>query len=332
MAAKVRHLVLGTPNHGAEKTVVILGVPRGGTSMVAGVVRELGIDLGPRLGVNHEDPRFLPGDLQIIRQRIAERNATSGTWGWKMPHSTDYIDAIERDLRNPHIIFVFRNILGIALSQERHSGADIHVALGFSKQRLQTVLDKIKTISSPMLLVDYDSALLDPADFLDSLSGFLGLQPDTATRARALSFIDADHGYRQIDANYYLVSRAQQEHVGREIVLARTWRHLKRAEDGRGLVQDGGNPGFIFAASEAETLPPRLVFRFSNVGGTEQDVRFVFDYDGQFSRNMSQKVIASPGQNQFLVTTNGNAKRVCVIPAMIEKRSSICNFRTHHVA
>ncbi len=331
MAAKVRHLVLGTPNHDADKTVVILGVPRGGTSMVAGVVRELGIDLGPSLGVNHEDPEFLPQDVPIIRARIAERNATSGTWGWKMPHTTDYIDEIEQDLRNPHIIFVFRNVLGTALSQERHSGADIDVALRVSMQRLQTTVEKIGKLSSPMLLTDYDAALYDPAGFVGCLTSFLGLHPDEATRARALSFIDADQGYRQIAARYFRVSQDNGSNEGREIELTTRLRHLKRAENGDDFVRNGEKPGFIFAANGADGLPARLIFRFSNVSEDDQVVRFVFDFDGQFSGNMSQKMVASPGQNQFLVATNGNARRVCIIPPMIEGRSSIGGFQTYCV-
>ena len=40
----------------------MLGVERGGTSMVAGVVRAMGINLGDHAGRNHEDPNFLKDD------------------------------------------------------------------------------------------------------------------------------------------------------------------------------------------------------------------------------------------------------------------------------
>jgi hypothetical protein len=325
-SARARHIVLGTPNHDAPKTVVILGLPRGGTSMVAGVVRELGIDLGPRLGVNHEDPHFLPTDLDVIRRRIRERNAQDQTWGWKMPHSTDYIDRIETDLRNPHVIFVFRNILGVALSQERHSAAELDIALDFSLQKMGTMLSKIGKLSCPKLLIDYDSAVRAKEDFVSTLSSFLGLEPDSAEVTRALAFIDPAQGYRQIAANYYLVSRVDAPGMGAEVRAARKDRHLRKSEDGKAFLLNGSNPGFVFTPAGAEHLPARIVFSFNNVTGVARDARFLFDYDGHFSRNMSQIVSATPGQNHFLVETNGEARRICIIPEMVDDKSSIMLF------
>lgn len=321
--SRARHVLLGSPQGDAAKTVVILGAPRGGTSMVAGVVRELGVDLGRRLGVNHEDPDFLPKDLDLIRQRIKERNEAREVWGWKMPHSTDYIDQIEGDLRNPHVIFVFRNLLGTALSQERHSAADIHVGLNFSLKRLEAMITQINRLSCPMLLVDYDSAVAAKDEFLTVLTDFLQIKPDATAKARAKSFIDPEEGYRQIAANYYRVGKAEPGSGGGEIPTRTVWRHLTESEDGNSLVRNGVNPGLIVAPSAADHFPERLIVSIRNITPERRKTRFVFDYDGQFSRLMSQAVSAAPGNNCFLVETSGKARRICIVPEMVDDRSAV---------
>ena len=106
-----------------ENTVVIVGVQRGGTSMVAGVARELGVNLGKNLGNNHEDPEFLSKDLDKIRNVIASRNQSFDVWGWKMPHSSEYLLELLADVRNPFVIVVVRNLLAVSYTHLRVSCA-----------------------------------------------------------------------------------------------------------------------------------------------------------------------------------------------------------------
>ena len=331
MNERARHLVLGTPCHETPKTVVILGAPRGGTSMVAGVVRELGIDLGSHLGINHEDARFLPKDVATIRQRIEERNRSALTWGWKMPHSIDYIDEIEKDLRNPHFIFVFRNLLGVALSQQRHSGADISVALSFSARRIETMLARIAALTSPMLLVEYEAAVSERADFVNTMGRFLGVAVDAEMQSRAASFIDPVRGYRPITAQYFRVGPSKGAGKG-ALAVQMVWRHLRPGPNSRTILRDGDNPGFILAPEGADHFPARMVVSLTNISETARRVRFVFDYEGRFSRSNSQLVEAGPGASSFLVETSGRARRICVIPEMVGDTSAITDLSVHGAA
>ena len=58
------------------KTVVVLGVERGGTSMAAGIIRALGVDMGQRAGLNHEDPRFITEEDETGDRKSTRLNSS----------------------------------------------------------------------------------------------------------------------------------------------------------------------------------------------------------------------------------------------------------------
>jgi len=93
----------------SQRTVVVLGVERGGTSMAAGVIRGLGVDLGARAGLNHEDPLFLTEEQPRLANRIKMRNKETDVWGFKVPKASLMLDFYEKHLRNPYYVIVYRN-------------------------------------------------------------------------------------------------------------------------------------------------------------------------------------------------------------------------------
>ena len=102
-------ILVNPPNTCREKTFVVLGVQRGGTSMVAGVLRAMGVDMG-HAGLNHEDNRFLGADKAALSKVIAERSGERTVWGFKAPETTLQLDYLETALRNPCYICVMRGI------------------------------------------------------------------------------------------------------------------------------------------------------------------------------------------------------------------------------
>jgi hypothetical protein len=312
------HFTLGTPNHETPKTIVIMGVARGGTSLVAGTVRELGINLGVRLGENHEDPQFLTKDLDRLREIIRERNVVLSTWGWKMPHSIDYIAELQHDLRNPHFIFVWRNTLAAALSQTRHSDADIHAGLNFAVQRLTDMKAAIDAVEYPTLLINYEQAIADKDGFIDTLATFLNVEVGEAVRNNCRDFIDPSTGYKQISTTYYEAQPTDPHAAFNHIKTKRTLRHLEVNEEKYRVDITGPNPAFIFAMPEG-FLPEKFVVHFNNRTDGESFTKLMFDYDGQFSHNMAVKFDAQPGVNRYEVKTNGKLNRIAVIPSVTEE-------------
>jgi len=321
--ATQHHIVLGAPNHDTAKTVVIVGSQRGGTSMVAGTVREMGINLGPRLGLNHEDPQFLRQDVDYIRSMIRERNASLDTWGWKMPHTIDYIDQIEADLRNPHLIVVWRNPLAVAVSQTNRSDADIHTGLAFSANRISAMVEKIQSLQSPILLVNYDQAIKDKEGFIDSVAKFVGVDVSEEMRQNCLGFIDPKAGYKQVSSTFYDVEKVEPHGFQNRCSYKRILRQLELVPDQGYIKATGANPRFVFKIGDKKSLPAEFVLRFKNDTEHGTSLRLFFDFEWMFSRNMSEVLEVEPGVHTYKIITNGKMKRLGVDPTITNGRSEL---------
>jgi hypothetical protein len=141
----------------AQKTVVVLGQARSGTSVTTGVVETLGVDMGPpsyptdwNPKGNFEDEDFgklhkailnaaeegktyfdPPAPEKILAQRVkfearirallAEKSRGKPLWGWKHPDTIMMAELYLPYLLNPHFVVVFRNPLGTAQSTVEHT-------------------------------------------------------------------------------------------------------------------------------------------------------------------------------------------------------------------
>lgn len=148
-----------------QGTVVVLGSPRSGTSLTAGVLQALGVDMGdirPPDSQNpkgyYEDRTFLAlgklifqaaeenasgfnlPDLTAIldqeakfRDRICKAvvhrvNAARGShWGWKTTHTNLTLPLFMPHLDNPKLVIVFRNPLNTAKSMIKFTTTKSHL-------------------------------------------------------------------------------------------------------------------------------------------------------------------------------------------------------------
>lgn len=309
------HFQIGEANHADPKTIVILGVARGGTSMVAGTAREMGIDLGRHLGENHEDKRFISKDLDTVRARIAMRNEEAETWGWKMPHSLEYIEQIEGELRNPHIVLVWRNTLASAISQINRSGADINVALEFSAARLMEMVEKVKLLNSPTLLINYESAIHNKEEYLSTFAEFLGVELTDDMRDRCLKFIDPSVGYQQISSSYYQAAYVGQVACSDPVPGKRVLRQIEEdAETGEWTIE-GKVPKIVFRVGKSSKLPEKFYLQVTNPLSEDQQCRLFFDFDWHFSPAMVKWLTFPPGTHVFEITSNGQLIRAALEPS-----------------
>ena len=101
-----------------QKTFIIIGPPRSGTSMLSGCLKIMGVYMGESNALNHEDPRFnARNNPSEIRRIIEEINLRKEVWGWKDPSTHKYLsDVIER-VRNPILIVSCRNPFDAARSK-----------------------------------------------------------------------------------------------------------------------------------------------------------------------------------------------------------------------
>lgn len=189
----VRH---ARPNTRAE-TYIIVGLPRSGTSMVAGCLKHLGIFVGKRANdIVFEDialsSAIEAGDLARARNLIRDYNARHDRWAWKRPAAWKALPRLLPLFRNPRLIVPFRDVLAISLRNRISVQTDVDLGLVSHTQEYLELLRALDDVQVPTLLLSYEKALLSPARFLDSLVEFCGLSPAEEPYRQALEFIEPD--------------------------------------------------------------------------------------------------------------------------------------------
>lgn len=186
-----------------EKTVIIAGIPRGGTTMVAAAVEALGVYLGPE-----EDLRNFHFEDQIMNRPylneqhdcIKQRDAEHSVWGWKDPGAIHPLVELAHAVRNPRVIIVFRDMLASIQGEMRFD--EVHgISRPFNNliDSTMNAYDKnwsfIKRTKLPTLLVSYERAVRERNAFLDEVISFLQIDPTPEQRTKALDRISPDGGY-----------------------------------------------------------------------------------------------------------------------------------------
>ena len=134
---------------------MVLGLARSGTSVVTGILRALGVDMGSSVPDkanpygSFEDRDFadlhkrifdLAGNKTywnppapeailslkeqcdpLVQEIVKKKSLASPIWGWKHPRTILTLELFLPHLENPHLITVFRNPLGIAHSSVEHT-------------------------------------------------------------------------------------------------------------------------------------------------------------------------------------------------------------------
>lgn len=174
---------LETPS---KQTIILFGNPRGGTTMIANVVRSMGVFLGDDLPVNLEDSDFnwdvlrrqnpalsKTEKLASIRKSIGQRNSRYDIWGWKYPRIDAYFNDIESDLVNPMLICVFRDVVA---STWRNVVRRNEPPLNLLRRALEEQANNLNLVEKsglPALLISYEQAIADPFGLATSLSQFM---------------------------------------------------------------------------------------------------------------------------------------------------------------
>jgi len=166
-----------------KKTIIVLGCYRGGTSMVAGVLKKLGVFIGERLGTenggsNFEDLDFqLTKDVSVMKELIANRNENYELWGYKDPKNIYYTEQLLEDLINPHFIAIFRDPFAIAMSEYRIQNRPLDTGLTIAIGHTYKIAEFItKNKQYPILPYSYEKAILDKEGFVKRVAQFIGVK------------------------------------------------------------------------------------------------------------------------------------------------------------
>lgn len=186
----------------AEMSIVVTGVGRSGTTMIARVLTELGVFMGESLAVRTNEDNDVKNCVKQSDEAAFERlcrlrDAGRPVWGFKNPGFRDLLPAWERHLRNPRVIFVFRDILAVAMRNHLVSNGDMQEALALATRSYAKALKRLGESRCPALLLSYEKCLTAPDEAVRRIAEFSGvsLAPEMAARATA--------AIRNGDARYF---------------------------------------------------------------------------------------------------------------------------------
>jgi hypothetical protein len=212
------------------RSILVLGVPRSGTSAVAGALHHLGVDMGtghlqqgnewnprgyyedlrwqklnkaitgPRYG--HEQPTAISVERVEQYRALAELCDTNFLWGMKDPRLCFTAPFIWVWLQEPRIIAVKRSAEASAASLMRHSQENYNGRYAMSLQQARALInvwsvamaERLRQFHGPSIKVHYEELVNSPEDVLYDLGrfSFHGLRELQPDYKAARAFIEPE--------------------------------------------------------------------------------------------------------------------------------------------
>lgn len=321
-AKKNSSLVLnGSAKIKRQRTIVVLGVERGGTSMAAGIVRALGISMGQRAGLNHEDPLFLTDEQDRLLNRIKMRNTQEDVWGFKVPKASMMLDFYENHLRNPLYVVVYRNPVAIIDSWlQRGAGSPVGVMERIVAYQ-NSILELMQKTKAPVLLLNYERAVQSDTtkqQTVESVASFIGVELNEELRDRAVGMMTGDgRGYVNLPEHFFAVSPLDGTPApSAELAMI----EAEDVRDSAGWIHhEKVPPRLIYTAKDSENLPKKFVLEMDfDHGGTmaveNTPLRIYFNFIGEYFPGHCTRPPVQIGKNRYLIETSGKASAIAFGP------------------
>jgi len=216
--------------HPGRGTVLVLGTPRGGTSVVAGICHLLGVPMGRDIDPsNMEDRAFrqlctvTPADVRAV-SFFAELRRGNRIVGVKDPAVIDWLPQLYHVVPEPVLVVVSRDVYAAA-QREEVAGSEFFEALESTIRRKYAILELVRAVTDPLIVVSYERLMQNPQRAVESLSTFLGMEPDGELVERIVARVNP-HADMPYDVNF-VTARAEYE---RECLPASTCHQISTCE------------------------------------------------------------------------------------------------------
>lgn len=312
------------------KTVVVLGVERGGTSMAAGIIRALGINMGKRAGLNHEDPLFLTEEHDRLEKRIRMRNKEEDTWGFKVPKSSLHLDFYEKRLRNPFYVVVYRNSLAVADSWIQRGAGNLLDVLERISEYHGAILEHARQTGSPVLMLNYERAVQNDTNkdlVVEELAEFLGIALDDELKGRAAAMMTGDgKGYVNLPEHFFSVTPHDTADWGESLALTEEAPETRTADGWH--EHEKGKPQLIYKLADGQNLPKKFWVELdldvpADVDLSGTPIRMFFNFTGEYFPGHCTRPLLKRGRNVLFVETSGNASDFAFGPLAVPMRFQI---------
>jgi len=185
----------------APMTLIVSGVGRSGTSMVAKVLASLGVPMGRTNGLAvFEDQEFAAAlfefDYNRTRQLIGAHDSQHQRWGFKFASIQNHIFPPQLEyFRNPRLIVVMRDVIATASRSYASDPEmkDIEEALLNVTKQTHDMMHFIRCATCPTLLVSYEKFIAFPDKAIDQIAAFCGITITAETRREARRAIEPNN-------------------------------------------------------------------------------------------------------------------------------------------
>jgi hypothetical protein len=182
-------------------TVIVSGVGRSGTSMVAKVLDALGIPMGKTDGLAvFEDRDFNTAlfefDYNRMRQLIRQHDAANERWGFKFASLQNHIFPPQLEyFRKPRLIVVMRDVIATASRAQVSDpeSKDIEETLLNVTKQIHDMMYFIKYATYPTLLISYEKFIAFPDKAIDRIAGFCGIAITDELRLKAKHAVEPNN-------------------------------------------------------------------------------------------------------------------------------------------
>jgi len=190
-----------------KKTVVVMGQRRSGTSMLAGVLYNLGVYMGEdpersseknEVGF-YEDQEVVELSRKVmnfvveggskaevekefgseINKLFRKRDKEHGIWGFKDVNQVQTHFIFRKKIKNPKYFVVFRNPLDTALSMSNWHGINLLESLASVNDNNSMIHQYMLTTlaGDPVVAVSYEKMLTEPEETVKTIMDFLEIKP-----------------------------------------------------------------------------------------------------------------------------------------------------------
>ncbi len=198
---------------------VVLGQRRSGTSMIAGVLHHLGVDMGPdpeRSSERNpkgffEDERFVDISRRILKKvenqevnslarleldfedEISELvESREEPWGFKDVNQVQTHKIFRKHLENPKYFVLYRNPYDIARSLQDWHEVPIYKAVDAVLSNYSVQQEFLKQCQDPVLTISFERAKQNPEYIVDKIIDMLEFEVSDKNRKNAINHIDPE--------------------------------------------------------------------------------------------------------------------------------------------
>ena len=218
----IDHSMNSSTRPASEKTVVVIGMHRSGSSLTSGILEALGVNMGEKLMAESQaNPVGYFEDKAFLRLNRKILNAAGGTWydppspeavraqaeafrsevealvqdkplrwGWKDPRTSLTLEVYLDQLTDPHLVVTHRDPEAIAASLVKRGDMQYEEAIALTalyEKRIQALLEARPEL--PRLHASYETLTRHPHRWTKEAIRFLDLKPTPEQREQALSLV-----------------------------------------------------------------------------------------------------------------------------------------------